>query len=103
MTDSAAPWARDGARKRPASWRERLDENELRLWEQLRELGDQRRHHLSDRSTYVLDDAIHWLAELPPDSIHAIVTDPPYGMLEYEDKDHKKLRAGRGGVWRIPP
>jgi DNA modification methylase len=75
----------------------------LRIWEDIRELGDQRRHHLSERSTYVLDDAIHWLAELPPDSVHAIVTDPPYGMLEYEDKDHKKLRAGRGGVWRIPP
>ena len=33
----------------------------------------------------------------------AIVTDPPYGMIEYEKKDHQKLRAGKGGVWRIPP
>ena len=24
-------------------------------------------------------------------------------MLEYEQKDHEKLRAGRGGIWRIPP
>jgi site-specific DNA-methyltransferase (adenine-specific) len=27
---------------------------------------------------------------------------PPYGILEYEKKDHNKLRSGRGGVWRIP-
>jgi site-specific DNA-methyltransferase (adenine-specific) len=48
-------------------------------------------------------DAFDWLAKLPPASLHAIVTDPPYGLIEYEDKDHAKLRAGRGGVWRIPP
>ena len=36
-------------------------------------------------------------------SLHAIVTDPPYGLIEYEAKDHAKLRAGRGGVWRMPP
>jgi DNA modification methylase len=47
------------------------------------------------------------VSETPPDipanSIHAIITDPPYGIIEYNDKNHKKLRAGRGGVWRIPP
>ena len=40
---------------------------------------------------------------MPPNSIHAVVTDPPYGLIEYEDKDHDKLRTGLGGVWRIPP
>jgi DNA modification methylase len=93
----------DIRRRRSTSWQDRLRETELRIWESVRERGEQRRHHLSERATYVLDDALHWLAELPPDSIHAIVTDPPYGMLEYEEKDHLKLRAGRGGVWRIPP
>jgi site-specific DNA-methyltransferase (adenine-specific) len=24
-------------------------------------------------------------------------------MIEYDEKNHAKLRAGRGGVWRIPP
>lgn len=48
-------------------------------------------------------DALRWMEEAPEDSIHAIVTDPPYGLVEYEDKDHAKMRAGRGGVWRIPP
>ena len=36
-------------------------------------------------------------------SIQAIVTDPPYGLLEYSDSEQARLRAGRGGVWRIPP
>jgi site-specific DNA-methyltransferase (adenine-specific) len=35
--------------------------------------------------------------------VHAIVTDPPYGLLEYSDREQAKLRRGRGGVWRIPP
>lgn len=51
----------------------------------------------------VLGDALSWMAEQPENSIHAIVTDPPYGLIEFEDKDHAKLRSGRGGVWRIPP
>jgi len=38
-----------------------------------------------------------------PDSIQAIVTDPPYGLKEYSEVEKQKLRAGRGGVWRIPP
>jgi hypothetical protein len=41
---------------------------------------------------------IKWLADLPPNSIHAIVTDPPYDLIEYDTKNHKKLRAGRAGV-----
>jgi site-specific DNA-methyltransferase (adenine-specific) len=48
-------------------------------------------------------DCRTWLAERQPDSVHAVVTDPPYGMLEYSEKEQTKLRAGRGGVWRIPP
>lgn len=39
----------------------------------------------------------------PDNSLHAIVTDPPYGLKEYEDEDQAKLRKGRGGIWRIPP
>jgi tRNA G10 N-methylase Trm11 len=36
-------------------------------------------------------------------SIEAIVTDPPYGLREYSESEQRKLRSGRGGVWRIPP
>jgi site-specific DNA-methyltransferase (adenine-specific) len=39
----------------------------------------------------------------PANSIHAIVTDPPYGLKEYSHIEQEKLRRGRGGVWRIPP
>jgi DNA modification methylase len=40
---------------------------------------------------------------LPPCSIHAVVTDPPYGLIEYEEKQLTKRKNGNGGVWRIPP
>lgn len=48
-------------------------------------------------------DCLSWFADQEPGSIHAVVTDPPYGLVEYTDKEKEKLRAGRGGVWRIPP
>lgn len=85
------------------SWRVALVDRQNDLWLRVREHGEQRRQHLSERATGILADAIRWLAELPENSIHAVVTDPPYGIVEYEEKDHMKLRAGRGGVWRIPP
>lgn len=55
------------------------------------------------RIQLVLADSLQWMAERDENSVHAIVTDPPYGLKEYEPDDHRKLRAGRGGVWRIPP
>jgi site-specific DNA-methyltransferase (adenine-specific) len=39
----------------------------------------------------------------PANSVHAIVTDPPYGLKEYTATEKQKLRRGKGGVWRIPP
>ena len=48
-------------------------------------------------------DCLRWLAAQPPNSIEAIVTDPPYGLVEYTEAQQRKLRTGRGGVWRIPP
>jgi site-specific DNA-methyltransferase (adenine-specific) len=48
-------------------------------------------------------DAFQWLAEAPPNSVHAVVTDPPYGLIEYTPHELEKLKNGRGGVWRIPP
>ena len=50
-----------------------------------------------------LDDALGWLDRAEADSIHAVVTDPPYGVLEYTPKQLEKMKNGRGGVWRIPP
>jgi site-specific DNA-methyltransferase (adenine-specific) len=80
-----------------------LRDQQQAAWDKLRDFGEQRREHLSASATYVLSDAVQWLAELPERSLHAVVTDPPYGVVEYNEANHRKLRAGRGGVWRIPP
>lgn len=48
-------------------------------------------------------DCMDWLSGQRPNSIHAVVTDPPYGLFEYSDEQKAKLRSGKGGVWRIPP
>ena len=48
-------------------------------------------------------DCFDWLASQEPNSVHAVVTDPPYGLVEYSDKEQQKLRSGVGGVWRMPP
>ncbi len=55
------------------------------------------------RATLYLGDCLEWLATQPPQSVHAVVTDPPYGLVEYTPKEQAKLRNGQGGVWRIPP
>ena len=55
------------------------------------------------RYTLWLGDCFEWMAERAANSIHAIVTDPPYGLKEYTPAEKEKLRNGRGGVWRIPP
>ncbi len=57
----------------------------------------------SDLCSIFCVDAFEWLCRQPHSSIHAVVTDPPYGLLEYTDKELEKMKRGRGGVWRIPP
>jgi len=56
-----------------------------------------------NRATLVHADCFDWLATRQADSIHAVVTDPPYGLVEFNEVEKQKLRAGRGGVWRLPP
>ncbi len=56
-----------------------------------------------ERTRLYAADCLDWLAEAPERSVHAVVTDPPYGLVEYTETEQKKLRRGRGGVWRIPP
>ena len=48
-------------------------------------------------------DCFDWLDAREDCTIHAVVTDPPYGLHEYTLTEQSKLRKGRGGVWRIPP
>lgn len=55
------------------------------------------------KATLYNDDCFSWLKRQDDSSIHAIVTDPPYGLQEYTPTQVMKLREGRGGVWRKPP
>ncbi len=54
-------------------------------------------------SRIVLTDCLQWAKEAPENSIHAIVTDPPYGVKEYELDQIEKRNVGKGGIWRLPP
>jgi DNA modification methylase len=54
-------------------------------------------------ATMLHGSCFDWMNECKPHSIHAVITDPPYGLVEYTDVEQTKLRSGRGGVWRIPP
>jgi site-specific DNA-methyltransferase (adenine-specific) len=55
------------------------------------------------RATLVHADCFEWLAGLPENTLHAIVTDPPYGVKEYDPDQLEKRANGNGGIWRIPP
>ncbi len=54
-------------------------------------------------SLIVHADCFDWLKRVPENSIHAVVTDPPYGVKEYESDQIEKRANGSGGIWRIPP
>ena len=49
------------------------------------------------------NDCFSWMEQQPQTSVHGVVKDPPYGLYEYSEEQQTKLRAGKGGVWRIPP
>jgi site-specific DNA-methyltransferase (adenine-specific) len=67
---------------------------ELQEWEPVFTYG---------RASLYQGDCLAWLKARAEQSIHAVVTDPPYGLVEYTQKEQEKLRNGHGGVWRIPP
>lgn len=48
-------------------------------------------------------DCLDWMVNLPENSIHGIVTDPPYGVKEYDFDQVEKRANGNGGIWRLPP
>jgi site-specific DNA-methyltransferase (adenine-specific) len=55
------------------------------------------------KALLVQGDCMDWLRNQQPNTIHSVVTDPPYGLHEYSEEQQEKLRKGKGGVWRIPP
>jgi DNA modification methylase len=54
-------------------------------------------------SKLFVGDCFEVMACMQAQSVEAVITDPPYGLVEFTDKEVEKLRKGRGGVWRIPP
>ena len=54
-------------------------------------------------TTLVHADCLEWFSSVEPDSVHAVVTDPPFSVEDFESGEVAKLRSGEGGVWRQPP
>lgn len=81
-------------RLRDSSPREPLTNSEIDSWKEPVRFG---------KAVLFNADCFEWIASQQPNSIHAIVTDPPYGLHEYTSEQQQKLRKGKGGVWRIPP
>lgn len=77
-----------------------FDESTLRFFGTSPQAGDVFRY---GEATLVRTDCLSWLRQRADCSLHAIVTDPPYGLIEYNEDEQAKLRRGKGGVWRIPP
>ena len=59
--------------------------------------------HTFQQARAIHADCFEWLSSIPESCIHAIVTDPPYGLKEYYVDQLEKRAAGKGGMWRIPP
>ncbi len=66
-------------------------------------LAPDNKRQQSGRALLVRADCFAWLKQLPSETIHAVVTDPPYGVKEYDPKQLEKRSNGNGGIWRIPP
>ncbi len=60
-------------------------------------------HKTIGKSLIVHGDCFEWMGRIPANTIHGIVTDPPYGVKEYEFDQLEKRATGNGGIWRIPP
>lgn len=52
----------------------------------------------------VCGDGVAWLGARPARSVHAVVTDPPFGGREFSEAAGDRRGGGRGaGTWRSPP
>jgi len=58
---------------------------------------------ITERCEIFRADAFEWLALRKSESIHAILTDPPFGLVEYSPEQLAKRQNGKGGIWRLPP
>lgn len=69
----------------------------------LSKLGLDYPHKSIGKSLILHADCFEWMGRIPANTIHGIVTDPPYGVKEYEFDQLEKRANGNGGIWRIPP
>ena len=58
----------------------------------LAEMALDYRSHVVGRSRILHADCFEWFRRIPENSLHAIVTDPPYGVKEYDLDQLAKLR-----------
>lgn len=65
--------------------------------------ADAQKEFVYGRQRLLLADCVAWLSGAERNSVHAVVTDPPYGLVEFLPEQQHKMRTGRGGIWRIPP
>ena len=78
------------------------DDTTTPLWKDL--LADYKHFAVGRRGRILHADCLDWFQEAPECSISGIVTDPPYGVKEFQPEELQKLHGdSTGGVWRIPP
>ncbi|MGH7381378.1 MAG: DNA-methyltransferase [Candidatus Methylomirabilales bacterium] len=61
-----------------------------------------RKWYRTSQYTIYNADALQWLRSQRANLFHAVVTDPPFGVVEYTAEELNKRRRGRGGIWRLP-
>ncbi|HEV2494211.1 MAG TPA: DNA methyltransferase [Terriglobia bacterium] len=61
-----------------------------------------RKWYRNSHYTILNADSFEWLRAQRANSFHAVVTDPPFGVVEYTALELNKRRSGRGGIWRLP-
>jgi DNA modification methylase len=61
-----------------------------------------RRWYRNSSYTIYQADSFEWFRTQRANSFHAVVTDPPFGLIEYSAKELRKKRNGHGGIWRLP-
>lgn len=49
------------------------------------------------------DDCLTWFDSREENSITAVITDPPFGLKEFDPDQLEKKDNNDGGIWRIPP
>ena len=55
-----------------------------------------------EKAIVIHADCFEWIKLIPESSIHAIVTDPPYGVKEYEPEQLEKRTNGNEATKRPP-